>query len=284
MPYQYATTRHDYSDYASGRVFYGLSGQPAFPIRLASEMLQRCLTVQRAQGTTGPYVLYDPLCGNGYLLSTLAYMHWADIAQVIGSDVDLKALSLAERNLGLLMVEGIDRRMAEIGRMIEQYGKASHRSALASAKRLKERLLALLPDHTISTRAFQADGTDGQALAWGLGETAVDIVLTDVPYGRDSAWQVAPGVPTPPLRQMLEALSAVIDPRTVVAIAADKAQKIAHPRYRRVDRFRVGKRQIALLQLEPPRQNARKKGGARTCTGSPLCDCQSKSALVKLSL
>ena len=31
-------------------------------------------------------------------------------------------------------------------------------------------------------------------------------------------------------------------------VAADKAQRIAHDSYRRVDRFRLGKRQVALLQ------------------------------------
>ena len=34
----------------------------------------------------------------------------------------------------------------------------------------------------------------------------------------------------------------------VVAIAADKAQQIAHPAYRRIQRFRLGKRQVALLR------------------------------------
>ena len=247
MPYQYAITRQDYSDYASGRVFYGLSGQPAFPVRLASEMLQRCLAVQRAQGTTGPFVLYDPLCGGGYLLSTLGYLHGGDIDQVIGSDVDLQALSIAERNLGLLAVTGIDRRIAEIRHMIERYGKASHRAALESAERLKQRLLALLSDHGIGARVFQADVTDGRALEQGVRGTAVDIVLTDVPYGRDSAWQIAPGVAAPPLWAMLDALLAVVSTRTVVAISADKAQKIAHPGYARIERFRLGKRQIALL-------------------------------------
>ena len=250
MPYQYATTRHDYSDYASGRVFYGLTGQPAFPIRLASEMLQRCLAVHRAQGRAGPCVLYDPLCGGAYLLGTLAYLHWADIAQCIGSDVDLQALSLAERDLGLLAVEGIDRRISEIVRMIELYGKASHRAALESAERLKEQLLTSLADHPIITRAFQADVMDSQALAKGLKGTAVDIVLTDVPYGRDSAWQIPEGCTEPPLRQMLEALSAVVSTRTVIAVATDKAQQIVHQRYRRIDRFRLGKRQVALLQLQ----------------------------------
>jgi 23S rRNA (guanine2535-N1)-methyltransferase len=249
MPYQYATTRHDYSDYAGGKVFYGLSGRPAFPIRLASEILQRCLAVHRGLGRAGPFVLYDPLCGGGYLLATLAYLHWTDIDQVIGSDVDAQALFLAERNLELLTIEGIDLRMAEIEHMIERYGKASHRTALESAKRLKEQLLIALSDRSIRVHTFQADVMDGQALAKGLAGTEVDILLTDVPYGRDSAWQIAPGTGAPPLGQMLETLSAILSTSTVVAVAADKAQQIAHPAYRRIERFRLGKRQVALLQL-----------------------------------
>ena len=249
MPYQYATTRQDDSDYASGRVFYGLTGQPAFPIRLAREMFQRCLAVHRAAGRAGPFVLYDPLCGGGYLLGTLAYLHWTEIAQVIGSDVDAQALSLAERNLGLLTAKGIDLRIAEIEHMIERYGKASHRAALESAKRLKAQLLVALSDRSMRVRTFQADVMDGQALAKGLAGTKADILLTDVPYGRDSAWQIAAGTGAPPLGQMLETLSALLSPSTVVAVAADKAQQIAHPAYRRVERFRLGKRQVALLQL-----------------------------------
>jgi len=33
MPYQFASESKDYSDYASGRVFYGAPGHPAFPVR-----------------------------------------------------------------------------------------------------------------------------------------------------------------------------------------------------------------------------------------------------------
>ena len=50
MQYLYATERPDYSDLASGRVFYSLPGHPAFPIRLASEIFQRCLAFRRAAG------------------------------------------------------------------------------------------------------------------------------------------------------------------------------------------------------------------------------------------
>jgi hypothetical protein len=46
---------------------------------------------------------------------------------------------------------------------------------------------------------------------------------------------------------MLDALRTVVSGETVVALVADKGQRIAHEGYRRVERFRMGKRQIALL-------------------------------------
>jgi hypothetical protein len=254
MPYRYVTERQDYRDYASGRVFYGQAGQPAFPIRLASEIVQRCFAVHRASGRPGPYVLHDPLCGGAYLLATLAYWHWADVSRILGSDADAQALSVAERNLGLLTVEGIERRIGEIEHMLEAYGKASHRAALHSAWRLRERLLALTADHPIETRTFRANALDSRDLDKGLSGAAVDIVITDVPYGRDSTWQVPAGTrwtAAPPLWQLLEALSAVISMTTVLAVVADKAQKPVHERYRRVERFRLGTRQVVLLQLAP---------------------------------
>jgi len=63
MHYQFAKERPDYSDLASGRVFYSLPGHPAFPIRLADEILQRCLARREASHVTGPCILYDPVVG-----------------------------------------------------------------------------------------------------------------------------------------------------------------------------------------------------------------------------
>jgi hypothetical protein len=231
-------------------VFYGLTGQPAFPIRLASDILQRCMGFHRVAGRTGPYVLYDPLCGGAYMLATLSYLHWVDVAQILASDVDPQALSLAERNLGLLTVAGIERRMAEIEDMIEAFGKDSHRAALKSAERLEERLLDLLADHPIPARTFQANALDGPEMSCGLAGVVADIVMTDVPYGRDSDWRMSSRFSTgkSPLWEMLKALSAVVSPETVVAIVADKGQRIDHDGYLRIERFRLGKRQVALLK------------------------------------
>ncbi len=50
MPYQFAVDRPNYSDLASGRVLYSVPGHHAFPVRLASEIFQRCLAYLRAAG------------------------------------------------------------------------------------------------------------------------------------------------------------------------------------------------------------------------------------------
>jgi len=254
MRYRFARERRDYADYASGRVFYSSPGQPAFPVRLASEIFQRCLAVREASGAAGPCLLYDPCCGGAYHLSTLAFMHWQAIDEIVGSDVDEQALSLAQRNLALLTVSGLDRRMAEIAAMLASYGKASHAAALESARTLRRRLLGLVEGHQVATRLFRADATDGEALGRQLGDRRVDVVFTDVPYGWHSTWQVADAgqASASPMWQMLEALRRVASPGAVLAVAADKRQKTSHQGYQRVERFRAGKRQVAILKLAGP--------------------------------
>src|SRR5512143_549990 len=99
MQYQYATEKVAYSDFTSGRVFYSLPGYPAFPVRLASEIFQRCLAHRAAvYGVSTPCALYDPCCGGAYLLSVLAYLHGEHLREVMASDIDENAVALAKRN------------------------------------------------------------------------------------------------------------------------------------------------------------------------------------------
>jgi len=250
MQYRYAQNRN-FEDYASGRVFYTQAGQPAFPVRLASEIFQRALEHWRATGGRGLCTIYDPVCGGAYWLVTLAYLHWDAIAAIHASDLDVRVLPLAERNLSLLTPAGLDRRMAEIEALLSAYNKESHAGALASARKFRQRLDHNLDSHTIETTIFQADTTDAQWMGRGLGEMQVDLVLADVPYGWHSQWQKGngeSGTDHTPVWQMLEALHFIAKPGAVVAVAADKSQKTKHERYRRLERFQIGRRRVFILQ------------------------------------
>lgn len=247
MRYQFAVERPDYSDFSSGRVFYSLPGHPAFPVRLASEIFQRCLAIRQASGLTSPCRLYDPCCGAAYHLGILAYLHGEVIQSVSASDVDADAIRAAQRNLSLLSLEGIESRIAEITALLNQYGKESHCEALGSARTLQQRIKFLAQEHPIHIDVFQADVFDRQALKNHFQGRKADIVFSDVPYGLRSRWQ-ASGTIQNPLWAMLDVLLEILTPESVVAIASDKAQKPAHEKYRRLDRFQVGKRRVVILQ------------------------------------
>jgi predicted RNA methylase len=246
MPYQFATERPDYSDLASGRVFYSFAGHPAFPVRLASEILRRCLALRKRNGLNAPIALYDPCCGTGYLLSVLTYLHAEDLRRVIASDFDERAVGLAQRNLELLTATGIERRLNEIQEMSRLYAKLSHQEAFHSAQILQARV-ATLP--ALALQTFWANALDGAVLAQNLPGQPVDVVVTDVPYGQHSQWR-GQTPDTNPLQSLLSALTGVLAPGGLVAIAFDKQQKVPRDGYRRVDHFQVGKRKIEILQPE----------------------------------
>jgi hypothetical protein len=250
MQYKYAVEQIGYSDFSSGRVFYSLPGHPAFPVRLASEIFQRCLAQREKQyGTSAPCTLYDPCCGAAYHLSVLGYLHGEHIQKIIASDIDEKAVELAKRNLGLLSIDGLHGRIRELSDLSEQYGKESHREALRSAAVLQSRLSVLIEKHSIETRVFQASATDGKTILHNVQPGSVDIVFTDVPYGRHSRWSITELARSPdPLTSMLEVLLPVLSPASIVAISSDKGQKTCHDSYQRLEHFQMGKRRIMILR------------------------------------
>ncbi len=241
MQYKFAVEHTDYSDLASGRVFHSLPGRPAFPVRLGSEIFQRCIAIRAAHGETAPCLLYDPCCGAAYQLSVLACLHREMIGAIIGSDIDEKAVAAAAQNLGLLNADGLEQRIRQIDGMLARYGKPSHQDALASAHRLRDGIAT----HPLKTGVFQASALDETALRKYFAGRAADIILTDVPYGQHSQWQDAG---SNPIGAMLTALLGILSPAGLVAIASDKQQKVAHERYQRIDHFQVGKRRAVILR------------------------------------
>jgi tRNA G10 N-methylase Trm11 len=250
MQYKYAKEQQDYSDFSSGRVFYSLPGHPAFSVRLASEIFQRCMAHRATiYGTSAPCTFYDPCCGAAYHLSVLGFLHGEHIREIIASDIDEKAVAFAKRNLGLLHRDGLDKRILELSTMLEQYGKESHREALQSASVLKEKLSVLRENYPLTTNVFQASATDRNEISAYIQPGSVEIVFTDVPYGRQSQWQAADSnAPSDPLRLMLEALLSIASPSSILAIASDKQQKVFHEGYQRIEQFQVGKRRVVILK------------------------------------
>jgi hypothetical protein len=245
------TQAQNFEAFASGRVFYARPGQPAFPARLASEVFQRALWHWRAAGGLGPCRLYDPVCGGAYWLAVLGFLHREEIAAIYASDVDGEALALAARNLALLTPAGLERRIAEIEQMLAQFGKPSHAGALESALQLRQGRAARLGQQALVPRIFQADAADPAQIRQGLGGQPVDIVLADVPYGWHSNWQSGgDSGKSSPLWQMLAALRTALPAQTLLAIAADKGQKIYHEDYLRLEKFQLGRRRIELLRVK----------------------------------
>jgi 16S rRNA G966 N2-methylase RsmD len=250
MQYKYEKASRDYSDLASGRVFYSLPGHPAFPIRLASEIFQRCMAGRESiYKNRTPCTLYDPCCGAAYHLSVLGYLHGKNIREIIASDIDEKAVALAKQNLGLLSVAGLDQRIGEITKMFEEYHKDSHQAALASAHILKNKIIGLAQERPMATRVFQASATDRKTILNNIKAKSVDIVFTDVPYGQHSQWRVSnPSELLHPLKSMLNALMGVLSSSSIVAVVSDKHQKVAHKSYQRVEQFQIGKRRVVILK------------------------------------
>lgn len=242
MEYRYAT-KQAYTDYSGGRVFYSALGHPAFPVRLASEIFQRAHAYWHQETKQTRCHLYDPCCGGAYHLAVLAHLHPKNIASIVASDSDAAALTLAQRNLRLLTADGLQRRRQELEQLLATYQKASHRDALTSLTQLE----ALFPMHPPTTHTFQADALDAQAVARGLAGQRPDIVFADVPYGWMSQWQEDRAGKTA-VYQLLEVFHTNLTPSAIIVIACDKKQKAAHPHFQRLERLRVGKRQIFILQ------------------------------------
>lgn len=233
MQYQYVSERTSYEDYAAGRILYTQAGMTSFPVRLASEIFQRCAALLKKPRLT----VYDPCAGSAYLLTVLGFLHGEQISALWASDIQPDAAVIAERNLSLLTVFGLEQRQREIEAMLGEYGKVSHAEALTSVDVLRQQL----PE-----QAIQCCVWSGDAMQPPLVSNCVDVLLTDVPYGDVVAWGGA--ATDNPIYDLLEAHHCILARPSVAVIVSDKAQKAAHPQYQRLLHDTLGKRRITLLQ------------------------------------
>ncbi|WP_274649678.1 hypothetical protein [Paenibacillus humicola] len=243
MEYRFETEKRNYEHLASGRVLLNAPGTTAFPVRLASELAQRCFRLLKHKSVSGPYTLYDPCCGSGYLLAALGFMHAETIRGIIASDIDADKLEIAKQNLSLLTPEGMAQRIARLRELLDQYGKPSHREALESARLLQEVIARSRPDRI---DCFRADIT---AFAEAGRCQGVNLVIADLPYGNLVSWTSGSADPA---ASFFDSVRAFTDPQScVVAVVADKSQTLRHPAFKRVQYGKIGKRHFGLFEPMP---------------------------------
>ncbi|MHB1485866.1 MAG: hypothetical protein ACYCYI_14585 [Saccharofermentanales bacterium] len=236
MQYKF-TQNENYEDFACGRVIYNMKGSSNFPVRLAQEIFLRCL--EYAPKKTGVRI-YDPCCGNGYLLTVLGFLDSDILSGIIGSDIDADAVSATKRNLGLLSITGLDERVGQLERLYQDYNKLSHREAIDSGLRLRK----LISHKMLETKAFQADILTKDALA-GVDFIA-DIVITDVPYGNLASWS---DESASTIDDMLHNVRPVLHKDSIIAVCSDKKQKISSNEFIRLEKHSIGKRKFEILKL-----------------------------------
>jgi 16S rRNA G966 N2-methylase RsmD len=111
---------------------------------------------------------------------------------------------------------------------------------------MQEQVKMLTAVRPIQTQVFRANAIQSASLREGLQNTTIDMVFSDVPYDQHSQWEQTQA--QQPIWAMLEALLEFLSPTSIVAIASDKLQKIAHEKYKRLEKFQIGKRQVVILR------------------------------------
>ena len=239
-PYQF-TTNQNHQDFSSGRVLYGATGSSNFPVRLASEIFLRAVHILKSQGNQGPYIIYDPFCGAGYSVTVLGFLHSSEIKTIFASDEDM--LGVAKKNLSLLTRKGLADRVEELGGLEAMFHKTSHRYALESSERLE----GLLPQSEISVQTFQHNVLTDLFTEFDLSQ--VDLVITDLPYGKLNQWEGLEFGQNP-AQEFLSNLRKGLKPLALLALSANKEQEIEYHGFTKAKAFKLGVRKILFLQPE----------------------------------
>ncbi|MCI9540444.1 MAG: N-6 DNA methylase [Lachnospiraceae bacterium] len=236
MVYKYCENKN-FKDLASGKVIVHKAGYPNFPIRLAQEIFCRCL---HYLDNPNNICIYDPCCGGGYLLTILGFLNFGQIKTIIASDISDEAIQLANENLSLLNISGLEQRIQQLNHYLLLHNKNSHAEALKSATNL----LSILTNstHEIKHKVFKTNILSSNP--FNNQDLKVDIIFTDVPYGNLVKWQDK----TQDNINLLDQFLPIIKDKTIIAICSDKSQKFQSNHFQRIEKQMIGKRLFQIFQ------------------------------------
>jgi tRNA G10 N-methylase Trm11 len=219
--YHFVTVNQNYEDYSSGRVFYGASGATNFPVRLSSEIFQRCVSYLDKSKKEQSYVIWDAFCGVAYSMTSVGFLHNLEIRHIYASDTDAGVLQTASKNLSLLKIEGLNRRIDEL-RVLK--------------RKFKNDIQTTIFQHNAITQSVPSD------------INGVDIVIVDLPYGQLTKWDQS-GDEEKSTQIFLNKIKTCLSKGAVVAIVTNKKQKITYSGYCKLKTLVLGKRKIWFVKL-----------------------------------
>ncbi|BBG05216.1 MULTISPECIES: hypothetical protein [Pseudonocardia] len=224
-------------------VLVSAPGRPTLPVRLTVELLGRARSHLDGPGGT----VWDPCCGAGVTLTVLGLLA-PGITALVGTDVDPGPLDLARRNLGLLRTGGLSARAQELDALSARHRKPAYAEAAGCAR-------SLVPAGRPAWSVGVADALDRDRTRAMLGDLEPDVVLADLPHGRQTTWATPTPTTTPGAdgdppgtAAFLTAVASVLDARAVL-VAVDRGRTVPVPAgVRPLERLRVGHRAAMLLR------------------------------------
>lgn len=220
-----------YEDVGGGVVLHSAPGFPGFPARLALELFARA----RALSGRDRVGLWDPMCGAGGLATTIALLRPRALHRVLATDIDPVAVALTTRNLALTSAVGL----AERRRVLAERGADPSRLAAV------DRLLAT-PGRgdALAVETATADITDPTRVA-ELDLDRIDVVIADLPYGRQTGWTTATSAPA---AAALTTLAGALRPGAVVVFSTTERDDL-RPLPAATRSFSHGHRHIRMFRI-----------------------------------
>jgi tRNA G10 N-methylase Trm11 len=209
-------------------------------VRLGSELFQRAVHLL---GYRERLTVWDPCCGSGQLVTTIGLLHRKLVRRLVATDIDPAVLPLARTNLSLLTSDGLAAKRAEIARLSERFGKQSHERALAAADRMRAGAQAGKP---VEESVRCADIFNAPALAQAVEGISVDIVITDLPYGRQTHLH-GPAEGEPDIDALLANLTSLLPPRAVIVLVL-AGRRMPASGHRALATIRAGSRVAGLYR------------------------------------
>jgi hypothetical protein len=173
----------------------------------------------------------------------IALLHRRLLRSVLATDLDPRATALARQNLALLDPAALIAREKELAERAERFAKPSYLDTAQAAHRLGTELAR--QGGSLPVQVREANAFDRRDLAAAVAGGCPDVVLTDMPYGEQTAW--LGGHDGAGLPQMLAAVAAALPGDAVLGVTT-RGRRVPLGGIRPRETLKVGTRAVALLR------------------------------------